>query len=99
MARRSITLWPLLESMVRDFQADLLKFTDRDVTFTDALNLLLVGGIMEKSPEKLKGMGKEWLTTILDHPDRSLEGVLDQLETLNKSTPLQEDQVAKVVRR
>ncbi len=77
MKRRSISLYPTFESIVRDFQAELLRFLDRDVTFTEALNLLLLGAIMTKGREEVKQLGKDTLNSILDMPGAHTEGVLD----------------------
>ncbi|MBI4328992.1 MAG: hypothetical protein HY685_03900 [Chloroflexi bacterium] len=79
MNRRSVSLFPTLESYVREFQADLLKFLDRDVTFTEALNLLILGSLLAKGKEQIKGLGKELLVSVLDERTHS-EAILDQIQ-------------------
>ena len=90
MKRRSINLYPMIETMVRDFQADLLKFLDRDVAFTEALNLFLLGAIMTKGNDEVKDLGSEMLNNLLDSPGVHLESILDgAFDEVIKSLPKQ----------
>ena len=81
MKRRSITLLPAIENAVRDFQADLLKFLQRDVTFTESLNIYVLGGLMTKSGEAVKELGKDALAMIVDDPERHMAAIIDDVET------------------
>ena len=47
MARRSITLFPILEHAVRELQADLLLKLKQDVSFTEALNFMVLRGWLD----------------------------------------------------
>ena len=72
---------PVIENAVRDFQADLLKFLQRDVTFTEALNIYVLGGLMTKSGQVVKELGKDALTLIVDDPERHMAAIIDDVET------------------
>ena len=76
MKRRSVSLYPSVESIIRGFQADLLRLLNRDVTFTEALNFYIVGGAMANGADQLKCLPVETLTMFLDMPEH-LDAVLD----------------------
>ena len=79
MNRRSISLYPALETLIRDFQAELLRFLDRDVSFTEALNLVILGAIMAEGTEKVKKLGKDSLNELLNSVGVHREAIVDDL--------------------
>lgn len=46
MPRRTVTIAPTLDKAIRSLQAKLLKERDRDVTYTEALNFVLLNGFL-----------------------------------------------------
>ena len=88
MRRRSVSLYPVMESIIRGFQADLLLRLNRDVTFNEALNLYILGGAMAKGADQLKGLPVETLTMFLDRPEH-LDAVLDDVITQGTKAALE----------
>ncbi len=80
MTRRSITLYPVLETVVREMQAKLLTSLKRDVSFTEALNVMVLAGFTNSSfsdswtPEHLK--------TFLDSDALRRDAVFDSVRDL-----------------
>lgn len=68
MTRRSVTLFPTLESAVRQLQASLLTRLDRDVSFTEALNLMLFSAWIDRGVKfVIEEVHPDALKTILDN--------------------------------
>ena len=78
MNRRSVTFYPVIEQMVREFQAVLLVKLNRDINFTDALNLLLVNIIATGNFEQFKkSPAADRLAAFLDADVMKHEPLLD----------------------
>lgn len=74
MARRSVSLPPNLERTVRRLQATLLTTMDRDISFTETLNLALAAAFAV--PDLARRVTTEEWQTLLEGSDWDAEGVL-----------------------
>ena len=79
MTRRSLTLYPILETAVRRFQAKLLTSLDKDITFTEAVNLLILGGWLGGGIDWIEKLGADSIKSLLQHADLSVESIGDDL--------------------
>ena len=78
MKRRSISLFPASESMVRDLQARMLTRLDRDVSFTEAINMMLLGCMMKGGAEFIMDkVEPELMTVFLESTNLNEEAVID----------------------
>lgn len=92
MNRRSITLYPAVETSVRGFQARLLTKLDRDVSFTEALNLMLLIGCIESGHRLDSELDLGLVKTVLDDTNIGDEALLDNLRDRFFSQALQPEQ-------
>ncbi len=78
MKRRSISLFPVSESVVRDLQARMLTKLDRDVSFTEAINMMLFGCMMNGGAKFIMDkVDPELMTRILEVDNLNEESFLD----------------------
>ena len=74
MARRSVSLPPNLERTVRRLQATLLTTMDRDISFTETLNLALAASFAV--PDLARRVTTDEWQNLLEGSDWDAEGVL-----------------------
>ena len=74
MARRSVSLPPNLERTVRRLQATLLTTMDRDISFTETLNLALAAAFAV--PDLARRVTTEEWQDLLDGSDWDADGIL-----------------------
>ena len=81
MRRRSISLFPMVETQVRDFQAKLLTKLDRDVSFTEALNMMLLGAVaLGADKHIIEKFGVKLINGLLDSTGLSVEALVDTFQ-------------------
>ena len=75
MPRRSITLTPAVETAVRKFQASLLTVLDRDISFTEALNIAVATAFASPRGPNTPADVELW-QQLLQGSDLEMEGVI-----------------------
>jgi len=79
MARRSVTLTPNLEKLIRTFQARTIEASNQDVSFTETLNAVLAFGIASADFTKMTKEQLELAKSLLEGADLAAEGTMDKL--------------------
>jgi hypothetical protein len=81
MTRRSITLFPALETIIRAFQARMLTKLNRDVSFTEALNLYLIGAVVTGAGKHMENeFGDEPMKGLLDSTQLDVSALIDAMQ-------------------
>ena len=91
MARHSITLYPFLETAVRERQAKLLMDLDCDVSFTEALNMMVLAGWVNSS-SFFETWKPESIKIFLDSGNLHQEALLDSIRDAFPSELVQQMQ-------
>lgn len=91
MPRRTITIATGLDNGVRSYQATLIRQLNKDVTYTEALNIVLVMGFFRPGTTTMDAFWKDaggeatqedreaLLEGFLDREKLRLEGIIDML--------------------